>query len=41
MDAGATALEGGLYGRLYDKRHGGSGGLPLRSCGWRGAGRWS
>jgi hypothetical protein len=38
LDAGEAALEGGLHGRLYDKRRGGGGGLALRSFGWRGAG---
>jgi hypothetical protein len=37
VDAEAAALEGGLHGRLYGERHGGGGGLSLRSCGWRGA----
>jgi hypothetical protein len=36
VDAGAAALEGGLHGWLYGERHGGGGGLSLRSCGWHG-----
>jgi hypothetical protein len=36
VNAGATALEGGLHGRLSGEQCGGGGGSFLRPCGWQG-----